>query len=553
MSLHPKAIKPVPKETEEVAKAAFPKGNLYLTMRDELGTIYTDEDFQALFSLEGHPSTSPWQLSLVSVMQYIEGLTDRQAAEAVRSRIDWKYALGMKLTDSGFDFSVLTEFRSRLLNGEVVQLFLDKFLEQCQIKGWLKAKGQQRTDSTHILAAIRTLNRLECVGETLRAALNALAVVAPSWLLTQVEEDWFEHYSRPVSEERLPKGIEARTVYAERVGLDGMRLLNTIYDDPATPEWLRELESVEILRQTWIHQYFVKNGLLHLRAAKDLAPAGNRFDSPYDPDARYGNKRSTTWTGYKVHLTETCSDNSVHLITHVETTMAQLSDVEQTEKIHQALEEKNLLPSEHFADAGYVDSTLLVSSQEKYQIDLVGPIRPNSSWQANEPDAYDQSQFSINWKTEKVTCPQGKKSISWTPNTDTWGNPGIQVRFSRSECFKCLQKELCSRSKKNGRTLRLLPKPEHEAMEALRQQMETPEWMNRYNRRAGVEGTISQGVRAFGLRKARYKGLEKVSLQHILTATAINVVRMVAWLNGVPHQLTRISQFARLHPPNMAC
>ncbi len=238
-------------------------------------------------------------------MQYVEGLADRQAADAVRGRIDWKYALGLELTDSGFDFFVLSEFRSRLIEGGVVDILLDKFLEQCQRKGWLKNKGKQRTDSTHILGAIRTLNRLECVGETLRATLNTLAVVAPSWLRTQIEKDWFDRYSRPVCEERLPKEIEARNAYAEKIGVDGMRLLDAIYDDQTTPEWLRQLELVEILRQTWIAQYFVENGHLHWRQAKDLAPSGKRFDSPYDPDARYGNKRTTTWTGYKVHLTET--------------------------------------------------------------------------------------------------------------------------------------------------------------------------------------------------------------------------------------------------------
>ncbi len=548
MSLHPKSFLSVPKATEEVAFAAFPKGNLYLTIRNELGTIYTDRDFEALFSVEGHPAIAPWRLALISVMQYIEELTDRQAAEAVRSRIDWKYVLGLELTDPGFDFSVLSKFRSRLIGEEQVQILLDKLLERCREKGWLSARSQQRTDSTHVLGAIRTLNRLECIAETLRATLNAITVVAPSWLLTQIKKDWFDRYSHRVCEEKLPKGIEARTTFAEKVGVDGMCLLDAIYDDPTAPVWLRQLESVEILRQTWIHQYFVENGQLRFRESKNLAPAGNRFDSPYDPDARYGNKRSTTWTGYKVHLTETCDDEQVHLITHVITTKAHLSDVGQTDKIHQALKEKNLLPGEHFLDAGYVDSALLIDSQTNYQVKLIGPIRPNSSWQARQPGAYDKSQFKINWKTKKVTCPQGHKSINWTPNIDQWGNEGIQVRFSRSQCFKCPQQEQCCRSKKNGRTLRFLPELEHEAIEDLRRQMETPEWLAHYHRRAGVEGTISQGVRAFGLRKARYVGLSKVSLQHILTAAAINLVRIGAWLSGIPHELTRISNFALLRP-----
>ena len=186
-------------------------------------------------------------------------------------------------------------------------------------------------------AAISTLNRLECVGETLRATLNALATVAPDWLQEWVPPEWFDRYGRAVEEYRLPKGIAARKEYAETIGKDGIQLLISLYEDETTPQWLRQIPVVYILRQTWMHQYYIDNGQVCWRAAADLPPAGNRFDSPYDSDARYGNKRSTTWTGYKVHITETCDVDSVHLITNVETTHAHLSDVDQTEPIHEAL------------------------------------------------------------------------------------------------------------------------------------------------------------------------------------------------------------------------
>ena len=168
MSLHPHVIAPVPDETARVAHAAFPKGHPYLTCRDVLGTIFQDEDFAALFPAWGQPGLPPWRLALVTIMQFRENLADRQAAEAVRARIDWKYLLSLELTDPGFDFSVLSEFRDRLLAGSAEELLLDKLLERCRALGWLKARGQQRTDSTHVLAAIRVLNRLELVAETLR-------------------------------------------------------------------------------------------------------------------------------------------------------------------------------------------------------------------------------------------------------------------------------------------------------------------------------------------------------------------------------------------------
>jgi transposase len=162
-------------------------------------------------------------------MQFLEDLTDRQAADAVRSRIDWKYLLSLDLGDPGFDFSVLSEFRSRVIAGKLEQRLLDRLLEQCKQKGWLQERGKQRTDSTHVLAAIRTLNRLESIGEALRAALNAIATVEPEWLKSWVPPAWFERYGRPVEAYRLPKGKEARQSYAERVGTDGMELLTRVW------------------------------------------------------------------------------------------------------------------------------------------------------------------------------------------------------------------------------------------------------------------------------------------------------------------------------------
>ena len=377
MVLHKQSIKPIPPLTKQIAHQVFPQGNLYMSLRDELGTFYNDSDFAELYSVEGQPALHPGCLALVCVMQYMANLSDRGAAEAVAARIDWKYALGLELTDPGFDFSVLSLFRSRLLSGGKEQILLDKLLERCQELKLIKAKGKARTDSTHILAAIRNLNRLECVGETLRAALNALAVVAPDWLSDLVEGDWFDRYSKPVEESRLPRGTEARNEYAETIGRDGMKILEAIYDEPNTPLWLQKIPVIENLRRTWIHQYWVKDGQLHWRSHKDLPPAGLRSNSPYDTEARYGNKRHTTWMGYKVHLTETCDKNQVHLITNVQTTEAHLADVDQTDSIHRSLAEKELLPSEHLVDAGYVDGTLLVESKQQHNLELIGPVRDN--------------------------------------------------------------------------------------------------------------------------------------------------------------------------------
>lgn len=548
MSLQPHAPGFIPEETIRVAHAAFPKGNVFMALREEIGTIYTDQDFSALYPAQGQPAISPWRLALICVMQFMEGLTDRKAADAVRSRIDWKYALGLELTDSGFDFSVLCEFRQRLIQSHTEQHLLDLLLQRCQEKEWLKAGGKQRTDATHVIAHIRMLNRLEGIGETLRAVLNEIAGIDPDWLQQWVPQDWYGRYALPVEEYHLPKGIAARQKHAEMIGRDGMQLLEKLWDE-TTPIHLRQIQTVEIMRLTWVHQYFVERGKVRLRPAKDLPPAGQRFDSPYDPEAHYANKRTTTWVGYKVHLTESCDENQMHLITNVLTTHAHLADVDQTEKVHKALKLKDLLPSEHIVDSAYVDSELLVTSQSRYEVTLIGPTRPNSSWQAKTPEAYDLDQFKINWNTRRVTCPQGKKSRTWKGAKDAWGNRVIVVKFSRTDCRLCQHRGLCTRSPTEARSLTLRTKKRHQALQEVRKQQNTEEWQQTYNKRAGIEGTISQGVNAFGMRRSRYLGLAKTRLQHVLTSTAINVKRIVSWLQGTPHAQTRTSRFAALATP----
>ena len=290
MSLPLQPLVAIPEETTRVARAAFPHSTRFMQMRDSLGTIYDHTAFAALYPQRGKPAEAPWRLALITVMQFAADLSDRAAADAVRSRIDWKYALSLDLTDPGFHYSVLAKFRKRLVAGQAEQVLLDAILERLQEHGFLKAGGRARTDSTHVLAAVRACNRLECVGETLRAALNDLAVVAPDWLRQQITADWFERYGKRCEESRLPKGEATRSAYAEQIGADGLQLLSAIYHD-TTPPWIREIPAVEILRQTWVYQYYTdEQGRLRWRTAQNLPPAGMRMDSPYDPDAHCGNK-----------------------------------------------------------------------------------------------------------------------------------------------------------------------------------------------------------------------------------------------------------------------
>jgi transposase len=201
----------------------------------------------------GRPAEAPWRLALVSILQYAEGLSDRQAADAVRGRLDWQYALGLELTDAGFDACVLSECRTRLVTGGAEQQLLDTLLERFGERQWLKARGRQRTDSTHVLAAIRTLKRLESVGETLRHALNVLAIVAPDWVRAHSQPEWVDRYGPRCEEERLPTGKQERQALAATIGGDGLQVLSAIDSDPHS-SWLAQVPAVQTLRQIWAQQ-----------------------------------------------------------------------------------------------------------------------------------------------------------------------------------------------------------------------------------------------------------------------------------------------------------
>jgi len=545
MSLQPQAIPPIPQETARVARALFPKGNRYMQLRDEVGTIYTDEQFAALYPEGGQFAEQPWRIALLLVMQYMENYTDRQAAEAMRTRIDWKYVLSLELTDPGFDFSVLSEFRQRLHARGQEEVLLNTLLQLCRERGWLKERGKQRTDSTHVLAAIRTMNRLACVAETLRAALNSLAVVVPEWLRAQVPPEWYERYGTRTEEYRFPKEATKRQALTEQIGADGWALLTAIRSAEA-PAWLSEVPTVEILRRVWVQQFWRDEGVLRWRSDQDIPPASLLISSPYDPEAHLSIKRSTVWTGYKVHLTETCDEDLPHLLIHVETTSATTQDMEMTEPIHQALAQKHLLPAEHAMDTGYVDGAHLVSSQNTYGVELLGPVTSSPSWQSRAGQGFDHTGFIIDWQARQATCPQGNVSRKWTLKQDRTVSEVIRIQFGKQDCLACPCRSQCTTASTNPRQLVVRPQAQFEAIQAARHRQQTQEFKERYAMRAGIEGTISQGVRAFDLRRSRYIGLAKTHIQHVITATAINFSRLLAWLMGIPLDGTRVSHFAAL-------
>lgn len=546
MSLRSPLVYIIPEDTELTARACFPKGHPIMCMADEFGLLYANNQFSSLFSPTGQPALDPARLALVTVLQFMEGLSDEQAADQVRGHVAWKYALALPLYYPGFDASVLSEFRTRLIDGGLELLLLDTLLERLRERGLLKARGRARTDSTHVLAAVRSLSRLLNCGEAVRVALNALAEAAPAWLEPHIDPAWLGRYGYRLTEYRTPKSKEDRHELALIYGADGFCLLRLLAQ-PTTPPYLQQLPAVQILRRIWIQQYYAPgtDGSVRWRDAKDQPPAAKLIVSPLDVDARAGAKTGQSWVGYKVHLTETCEDETPHIITHVETVVASATDEAALAPIHAALAERELLPSEHLVDAGYVDAARVVESNEQ-QVRLIGPLAADHSWQAKAGLGYAAADFKIDWTRKQLTCPVGQRSVAWREGQTGFGQPVIRVYFAAKTCTACGVRQHCTRTDRAGRVVGIAPQARHEALQAGRKEQAGEEFWLEYQRRAGVEGTMSQGVRVGGMRQSRYIGLAKTRLQHILTAVALNLIRLVAWLQAQPRARTRITAFAAL-------
>jgi transposase len=560
MSVQPKPWPEVPAGTARVVRKAFRRGTLAIRARDELGAWCSDADFAGAYGVRGAPGISPAQLAMVTVLQFTENLTDRQAADAVRGRLDWKYCLGLALDDEGFDFSVLSEFRSRLVGAGLERVIFDRLLGRLKELGLVRPGGTQRTDSTHVLGRVRDLNRLELAGETVRAALEALAAAAPGWLAGVIGASWQQVYGQRIDGWRLPASEAKRAELAARYGADGYLLLEAARAGGA-PGWLRELPAVEALRQVWVQQYYRdQDGRVIWREAgltgHGLPPGRLRIISPYDLDARYSEKRGKSWCGYKVHLSETCSHPPAghrdqdsppatpNLITNVVTTKAAVPDAVMTRPVHDMLAAAGLSPAEHAADAGYASTDLLLDARAR-GITLLAPLAANASPQARA-GGYTADMFTIDWEHQQVTCPQGAVSRKWAATRNA-GRDAFIAAFPAATCRTCPARDKCTSSARNGRQLFLRPREAHQALTAARAEQASQPWKDRYKIRAGVEGTIAQATAVTGIRTARYRGLPKTSLEHAAAAAAVNLIRLDAWWAGSPLDRARATHLQRLN------
>jgi transposase len=537
--LRQQRLKPIPENTVRAVRACFKKGHPYIAFADSFADLFEYHEFSELFSNLGQSAYSPVQLSLMTLLQFAEGLSDRQACEAASANILWKYLLHMDVEEASVDASVLSEFRQRLQLGGQERLLFDKLLHAAEEKGLLKTK-KQRTDATHVLAVARDLTQLELVTETMRNALDAIAVAEPDWLRETAPQEWYVRYGERAFNYKLPKTDKAREELGQRIGADGKFLLKKIEEEQG---WLGELPEVLILKQVFEEQFEEGKKGPRLRGPKDQRNGAERVGSPHDVDARNAAKRGKGWFGYKVHITETCEEGGPYLITNVETTAATTNDAVVLPQIHESLRERGFKPEEHLVDGGYFNADVMVRSLETHAIKVISRASQDTSWQAREGKGFEAANFSVDWVNERVVCPSGVMSSSWRERPN---RHAIEVKFPESVCAGCKSRADCTKSERQPRKLEIKTQAAFEYLRKARVEEQTDEFKRAYAQRAGIEGTHSQAVRRSKARRSRYVGLAKTHMQNLLTAAALNLIRLGRWLTHRPLAQTRATRFAKL-------
>jgi transposase len=521
MCLKPQPPQPIPPDTKALVGSMLDEDTVYRFVGDVLFEQFRDKDFADLYPPDGQPALSPVLLSFVLIFQALENLSDRATAFAVTFTVAWKYALHLPLAYPGFDPTVLSEFRRRILTHDAEGRIFSAVFAQLKQLGFYKHKGIQRTDSLAIYTHHRRLKRIELCVETMRVCIKELLHRAPDWTRTALPTEWEERYAKRCKAERLSDA--ERDSLLVIVGDDGQWLLDRLAQDDATD--LRELRSVETLRDVWaVHYERGTDG--HMCWTTDTTRGGTEIvETPHDPDAHWATKRGQDWVGYKLQVTETDDTDMPHLITDIAITPAAASDMGALDAIRERQAEQKTLPGERFVDSGYVSGENIADGRPIGE-DLIGPIRTTVTPQSKLPDGFSHADFRIDFELRQVACPAGHT----TPIIAS-GKCGDQAIFSRKTCVACPLRARCCTGKKEGRTLRF--GPHYQETQAARKRQLTDDFKTKYRaHRGGVEGCLSALVRGHGMRTTRYDGQAKNHLHALFVGAAVNLARSAAWRSG---------------------
>jgi transposase len=503
----------IPDDTAGVGRKILEKNDPYRLVGDRVNTFLRVKDFVSLYSELGRGAICPIILSLITLFQFLENVPDRVAAKWAVTRLDWKYALHVPLTWTGFDHSNLSNFRDRLIEHGAERLLFERVLEWARSLGFVKKHGKQRTDSTHIIACVERLGRLELAWETLRTALRAIEERAPRWYGEVIPAAFHQAYAERQSDWRLNKE-EVKTKMKEAGG-DGFWLLDRL--DESAPEEVLGLAEVETLREVWEQQFKREDGKVTVR--KPPIKGKGIIQTPHDRDARWADKRGDDWVGYRLQVSETAEETAVkQFITDIDAVNANDDDSETVDEIQQRLIERDLKPDEHYVDRGYVSGSNLAHSADR-DIELMGRALSDTS---RKPEGYKQSDFEIDMDGQRAICPEGKTAEKWYERPQPDGHVGAEIQF-RGQCEGCSARAQCAPGK-SGRTLSV--SPYHRELAERRAEQDTEGFKEKMKRRPAIEGTISELTRKHGMRRARYRGKGKTRLQALFTGAAANLKRL---------------------------
>lgn len=517
MTLRIRTNTEIPEDIATLGRKLLKENNRYRVIGDHLPGIVRDEDFADIYASTGRDAVSPALLSMVTLFQFLEDVSDREAAEMVVMRLDWKYALHLPLDYAGFHPTDLCNFRKRLVENGKEALVFDTVLKKVRVLGFLKKRGKQRTDSTHVLAVVQKLSRLELVTETMRVTLRAIQRADESWYRQAIPATFAEVNAETRRDYRL-SDVE-RKAALRQTGADGFWLLDVI--DRDGPAGIQALAEVETLRTVWEQQYERVEGQVRARK-RMVVNCKELIVSPHETEARSAKKRGKSWMGSKVHVSETISDDpeeEPNFITDVTTDLAPAGDTEALGTIRQNLRQRDLLPDQQITDAGYISGKAIAESWAE-GVELTGPARPDPS-----PKGFQLADFQADPEQRQATCPAGHQPERWTEHTSADGQRTIKAHFG-AQCVGCpfFGKGKCTQSAR-GRTLSF--SKYYPELATRRREEESEAFWETMKLRPPIEGTLSEMVRRHGLRRSRYRGLVKTHLQNLFKAAAVNLKRLV--------------------------
>lgn len=519
MSLKQAFPKEIPARTRDAVEAMLPADSVCRLLGEKAEEIIDESALAAMYHQTGRGGINPVLLCFVLVLQFLDKLPDRRTAEMVKVRMDWKYALRQELNWPGFDYSSLCNFRKRLYAHGQEYLMFEQVLAYLSKSGYVQSK-RQRTDATHVLAAVERLSRLELVWETLRLALDALINADAKWVCRVLPVSFVKFNSQKRSEFRLSPAQTKEALLA--AGQDGFWLLSQIAQH-GQAAW-QDLPEIITLSQVLSQQFDQgdEDGESGLKAKANIDAKGDVITSPHEPSVRYSRKgKETAWRGYKAQVTETV-DGPFPVITDIGIHSANEADSKALEEILRRLAQRGLLPEKQYVDQAYCNGKTLQDSEQK-GLDLRGFIGSNS----RKPVGFRLQDFDVDVERRQARCPAGKKATVFNPSSQH--DVAWNVRFGK-QCQRCPFNSLCT-TEKRGRSLEI--SPYHQQLTKRRREQASAGFVKDMHARARIESTIGELTRRHGLRQNRYRGQEKATLQAAFTAAAVNLKRLARYLGHV--------------------